>query len=90
MADIERIYVKPSDPERLVPDTLGGGMFPTEGAWVERTIYITRRLADGSLVEAPPPAGAEKPAAAEQPAQPEAPDAPEHETGTKRRSAKGA
>ena len=51
-----RIYVKPADPEQIVREPDMGLILPPEGAWVERTHFWIRRLADGSVVEAKPPA----------------------------------
>ncbi len=68
-----------------------GKVWPPEGATVEVTLYIRRRLADGDLVECEPAAplpAADEPA---EPAPPEpAPEAePETETETEQTGRKG-
>lgn len=49
------MFVKPKDPETLVPDPRTGRRLPADGARVPRTTYWQRRLRDGSVVEAEPP-----------------------------------
>lgn len=46
------IYLVPLHP--VVRDP-GGAALPATGAWVSRSRYWLRRLADGSVREAPPP-----------------------------------
>lgn len=58
------MYVKPVE-GRQVPDPEKGGFVPPEGRHVDRTQYWLRRIADGDLLQANPPAVAEKPAPAE-------------------------
>lgn len=80
------IYVAPAEGLTLpLPD---GKPWPAGGAWAERDEYVRRRLADGDLVLAEPPA---EPESAEVPAEPEpVADAPAEveaaaEPATKRR-----
>lgn len=61
MAD--KIYVKPRARNPKKPDAgqlrvrrPDGRRIPAEGAWVARDTYIRRRMRDGDLVEAKPPA----------------------------------
>lgn len=54
------MYVKPVE-GRQVPDPEKGGFVPPEGRHVGHTQYWLRRIADGDLAEADPPAVAEEP-----------------------------
>lgn len=57
----DRKFLKAAD-GRTVRQEGSGERWPAEGAWVENTRFVRRRLADGDLVEAQPPKPA-KPAA---------------------------
>lgn len=60
----ERIYVKPANDKTIVrmPEKDFKHM-PAAGAWVRRNAYYIRRMNEGSVVSAKPPAKV-KPAAA--------------------------
>lgn len=61
----EKIFVKPSEGARVRLED-GSGYVPVEGALVERTRFVNRRLADGDLIETTPAATtAPAPAAAQ-------------------------
>lgn len=62
----ERIYVVPV-PGNKVPDYEMNDFIPAGGRTVLRTIHITRRLNDGSLVIGEPPTPAVPPPAAVDP-----------------------
>lgn len=52
----KRIYVKPTDPDVIVREPDQGRRLSNDGAWVEKDYYWIRRIKDGSVVEAAPPA----------------------------------
>lgn len=65
----EKIFVKPGDGARVRLED-GSGYVPAEGALVERTRFVSRRLADGDLIETKPaatPASAPAPVEADEP-----------------------
>lgn len=53
MAD--KIFVRPAEGARVRLED-GSGYVPADGALLERTRYVNRRLADGDLIETTPPA----------------------------------
>lgn len=60
-----KVYLAPAEGLSIpLPD---GRPWPAGGDWVVHDTYIRRRLSDGDLVEATPPASAEPVPAAEQP-----------------------
>ncbi len=45
-----KVHLRPVRAELLVPMSPGGPVFPREGAAVELTTWIARRMQDGDLV----------------------------------------
>lgn len=61
---MDMIFVKPADAAVPVPLSAGSrDAIASGGQEVEHTVYIARRLADGSLIAAVPEPAAEEPAA---------------------------
>ena len=62
------MFLKPTSPAVRVPDPAQAGTpgywLPAEGRELEPSMYWTRRLIDGDVVEAAPPAAASAPPAA--------------------------
>lgn len=54
----QRIYVKPARPGLLCRRDDNRQIIPPEGAWMQRTTYVIRRMRDGDLVECSDPAEA--------------------------------
>lgn len=59
----DRIFVKPAAPDMKVRKPTGPHLAEA-GEWVPRESYWLRRLSDGDVVEATPPAATEEPGAA--------------------------
>lgn len=47
---MDKLRVKPADPDAIVRDSESGKILPAEGAPVDNNTYWRRRLRDGSVV----------------------------------------
>lgn len=61
---MERIFVKPAAPDMKVRKPVNGHL-GAQGEWVNRESYWQRRINDGDVVLATPPAEAPAPASAQ-------------------------
>lgn len=73
-------YIKPKTPGLVVRQPHNGKPLPDVGAYVTWSGYWMRRMADGSVVKATPPAKSKKAAKSAKPSQAALPAADEKET----------